>query len=144
MKRLNLEMVARCLLSLVLVVIPLSASAEEDQELIQEAIADYMLESTHTSGIITQEQFDAEYAKTALVIDTREAAQFEKEHIPGAIHMEWRETMDRIDEIPQERPVVLYDSTGALAAQAAFALRLLGHRNVVVLRGGILEWKKRH
>jgi rhodanese-related sulfurtransferase len=132
------------LLPLGLVVAPLSASADGDRAIIQEAIADYMLESAHTSGVITQEQFDAEYAKSALVVDTRKEAQFEQAHIPGAIHMEWRETMDRIDEIPKARPVVLYDSTGVLAAQAAFALRLLGYRNVVVLRGGILEWKKRH
>ncbi len=132
-----------CLLTLALIAAPPWASADEDQDVIKDAIADYMLESTHVAGIITQEQFEADYARTALIIDTREAAQFEAEHIPGAMHMEWRETMDRIDEIPKGRPVVLYDGTGALAAQAGFALRLLGYRNVVILRGGFLEWKKR-
>lgn len=44
----------------------------------------------------------------------------------------------------KDRTVALYDGTGALAAQAGFALRLLGYRNVVVLHGGFLESKKVH
>ena len=131
-------------LMLISLILPMSVSADETQKILMEAFGDYMMESSHVAGIITQEQFDSAYANTAKIFDGREAAQFEAGHIPGAIHMEWREVMDRIDEIPKDRPVVLYDGTGALAAQAGFALRLLGYQNVVILRGGFLEWKKKH
>jgi rhodanese-related sulfurtransferase len=91
---------------------------------------------------LTQKQFSEDFSKTALVFDTRKTDQYEADHIPGAKHMEWREVIDRVDEIPADHPVVLYDGTCALAAQAAFALRLLGYKNVLILRGGYLEWQK--
>ena len=47
----------------------------------------------------------------------------------------------RAAELPRDRMVVMYCNSGALSAQAAFALRLLEHDNVKVLQDGIEGWK---
>lgn len=66
-----------------------------------------------------------------MVIDARDAAQFEADHIPGAVNIEWRRAVARRDEIPRDKPVVVYCNTGSLSAQVAFALRLPGWDNVL-------------
>jgi len=82
----------------------------------------------------------SEYAKM-LVVDTRDAGQFAKEHIPGAIHIEWRQVLAKSDQIPKNRMVLLYCNSGTLSSQAGFALRVAGWDNVKILQGGFSEWK---
>ena len=50
--------------------------------------------------------------------------------------------LDRIDEIPGDRMTILFCNTGSLSAQAAFALRVAGRTNVVVLQSGFSGWEK--
>ncbi|MEG3639651.1 rhodanese-like domain-containing protein [Magnetococcus sp. PR-3] len=114
----------------------------EERELMIDVMNDYMSESTHTQGMVTPEQVQVSYLGVAQILDTREAEQYEQSHIPDALHMEWREVLDRLDEIATDKPVVLYCGTGALSAQAGFALRVLGYSNVVIMRGGYRDWLK--
>lgn len=81
-----------------------------------------------------------EYARM-LLIDARDAGQYAKEHIPGAVNIEWRQVLARSSEIPKNKPVLLYCNTGSLSAQAGFALRVAGWENVRILQGGFAEWK---
>nr|CRH06955.1 putative Thiosulfate sulfurtransferase [Candidatus Magnetococcus massalia] len=118
------------------------AMANEEQEITMDRMNDYMSEATHVQGMVTPEQVATTYLGVAAIFDTREEEQYEESHIKGAKHMEWREVIDRLDEIPTDKPVVLYCGTGALAAQAGFALRVLGRTNVVILRGGYEDWVK--
>jgi rhodanese-related sulfurtransferase len=82
----------------------------------------------------------AEYAKMVL-IDARDAAQFSREHIPGAVNIEWRQVLAKSSQIPKNKPVLIYCNTGSLSAQAGFALRVAGWDNVRILQGGFAEWK---
>lgn len=92
-------------------------------------------------GTIFPEQIPkAEYAKM-MIIDAREASQYNKEHIPGAVNIEWRQVLAQRSQIPQNKPVLIYCNTGTLSAQAGFALRVAGWDNVKILQGGITEWK---
>jgi rhodanese-related sulfurtransferase len=43
-----------------------------------------------------------------LVIDVRDAVDFQAGHIPGAVHIPWEQLRRRLEEIPRERPVVGY------------------------------------
>jgi rhodanese-related sulfurtransferase len=45
-----------------------------------------------------------------------------------------------MDEIPTEKKVIVFCNTGSLSAQAAFALRVAGFDNVVVMQSGLLGW----
>jgi len=107
-----------------------------------EAMQDYMLFQDYTAGIILPQQIDKSVFEAALFIDTRDTTQFETGTIPGAIHIEWREVLDRIDEFPPSRMTILFCNTGSLSAQAAFALRVAGKSNVVVMQTGIEGWRR--
>jgi len=124
--------------ALSLLAAPLQA---EDTEALAEAMVEYLEFTEYGSSIILPEQIPAEDWPGILVIDARDAAQFEADHIPGAINMEWREAVARRDEIPRDQPVIIYCNTGSLSAQAVFALRLLGWDNARVLQDGLEGWK---
>ena len=78
-----------------------------------------------------------------MVINVREGAQYAKEHIPGAVNIEWRQIMAQSEKIPKNKLVLIYCNTGTLSAQAGFALRVSGWDNVRILQGGISEWKSK-
>lgn len=107
-----------------------------------EAMQEYMMFSEYESGIILPQQIDQTVFETALFVDTRDAEQFEAATIPGSVNIEWREVLDRIDEIPEDRMTILFCNTGSLSAQAAFALRVAGRTNVVVLQSGFSGWQR--
>lgn len=92
-------------------------------------------------GVIFPEQIPEDEWKNFLVIDARDAGQFAKGHIPGAINMDWRQVLARRNEIPKDKPVLIYCNTGSLSAQAGFALRVAGWDRVRILQGGMEEWK---
>lgn len=120
----------------------LSAPAALAQEAAIEAMQEYMMFSEYEAGIIVPQQIDQSVFESVLFVDTRDAGQFEEGTIPGAVNIEWREVLDRIDEIPTDRKVILFCNTGSLSAQAAFALRVAGRQNVVVLQTGLIGWKQ--
>lgn len=91
-------------------------------------------------GVIFAEQIPAEEWKKMIVIDARDAAQFAKGHIPGAINMDWRQVLAKRNTIPRDKPVLIYCNTGSLSAQAGFAMRVAGWDNLRILQGGMEEW----
>jgi rhodanese-related sulfurtransferase len=92
-------------------------------------------------GVIFAEQIPADEWKKMIVIDARDAGQFAKGHIPGAINMDWRQVLVKRNTIPKDKPVLIYCSTGSLSAQAGFAMRVAGWDNLRILQGGMEEWK---
>jgi len=105
------------------------------------ALEEYFEFTEYSSSLIWPEQIPAQDWKNIFVIDARDAAQYTKEHIPGAVNIEWRQAVARRSEIPTDRMVVVYCNSGSLSAQAVLALRLLGMDNVKVLQDGIEGWK---
>jgi rhodanese-related sulfurtransferase len=92
-------------------------------------------------GVIFAEQIPKDEWLKFMVIDARDPAQFAKGHIPGAIHMDWRQVLAKRNTIPKNKPVLIYCNTGSLSAQAGFALRVAGWENVRILQGGMTEWQ---
>lgn len=92
-------------------------------------------------GVIFAEQIPREDWSRFHVIDARDAGQFAKDHIPGAVNLEWRRVLAERDSIPRDKPVLIYCNTGSLSAQAGFALRVAGYENVRILQGGFEEWR---
>jgi rhodanese-related sulfurtransferase len=131
----------RIILTLALL-LPLTAPAAESPHVVK-AVEEYMDFTEYGSSIIWPEQIPAEHWQKITVIDARDAVQFAKEHIPGAINIEWRQIPGRRAEITKDHMVLIYCNTGSLSAQAVFAMRLLGWDNVKVLQDGIEGWKKK-
>jgi len=92
-------------------------------------------------GVIFAEQIPKEDWKKFLVIDARDAGQFSRNHIPGAINIEWRQILAKRASIPKDKPVLVYCNSGSLSAQAGFAMRVAGWDNLRILQGGFDEWR---
>jgi rhodanese-related sulfurtransferase len=110
---------------------------------VAEAIEEYMDFTEYGSSIIWPEQIPEADWKKIMVIDARSADQYAKDHIPGAVNIEWRKVPGKRQEIPKDRMVLIYCNTGSLSAQSVFAMRVLGWDNVKVLQDGIEGWKKK-
>ena len=109
-------------------------------EAVTEALEDYFMMAGPTGGSLGPEQIPAEEWINFAMIDTRSAARFAAGAIPNAIHIEWREVLARQDELPTDKPLLLYCDTGVLSAQTMMALKLAGVDQVKVLRGGYAAW----
>jgi len=69
-----------------------SAMANDKAKIIDE-ISGYLEFVDYGGGTIFPEQIPkGEYAKM-MVIDARDATQYAKEHIPGAVNIEWRQVL---------------------------------------------------
>ncbi|MEZ5752699.1 MAG: rhodanese-like domain-containing protein [Paracoccaceae bacterium] len=107
-----------------------------------DGMQEYLDFADYEAGIILPQQIDQTVFEAATFIDTRDAGQFDAGTIPGAVNIEWREVLLRMDEIPQTGMVILFCNTGSLSAQATFALRVAGRTNAVVMQGGIQGWQR--
>ncbi|MFW0078910.1 MAG: rhodanese-like domain-containing protein [Coxiella endosymbiont of Haemaphysalis japonica] len=78
------------------------------------------------------------------LIDVREEKEWDKGHLPGAIHL-GRGVIERDLEavIPDnQRKLVLYCSGGFRSALAADSIRKMGYYNVLSMDGGFTGWKR--
>jgi rhodanese-related sulfurtransferase len=86
-----------------------------------------------------------------LFIDIREPAEYQRGHIPGAVHLprgmlefEMHNVVARCHKDanlpPEEQPIVLYCGTGGRSAFAALTAEALGYKNVKSMSGGIVAW----
>ncbi len=130
----------KLILSFVISLGLLSSMSAKANEAIIEAMGEYLMFQEYESGIILPQQIDQSVFEAVTWIDTRDSEQFDKQTIPGAIHIEWRQVIERMDEIPTDRKVIVFCNTGSLSAQAAFALRVAGFDNVVLMQSGFLGW----
>jgi rhodanese-related sulfurtransferase len=74
------------------------------------------------------------------VVDLRPADQYRGGHLPRARSIPLAELPARRAEVPRTGRVVLYAASEAEARGAYQALRQAGHRNVMVLAGGLPAW----
>lgn len=83
-------------------------------------------------------------AAQAVFVDVREADEWEKGHLPGALFIPRGYLELRIEEkVPdKDRPVVVYCAGGTRSALGARALQDLGYTNVASMRGGFTGWKE--
>jgi rhodanese-related sulfurtransferase len=75
-----------------------------------------------------------------VVIDLRPPEAFQAGHVPHARSLPLPDLRRRAAEVPRAGRVVLYAGTPGEAAVAYQALREAGHRNVMVLAGGLPGW----
>lgn len=113
----------------------------QDKAAAIEAMEEYLDFAEYGGATIFPEQIPAQDWNNFFIVDARDAAQYEKEHIPGAVNIEWRQVLSRRSELPKDRPILIYCNTGTLSAQAGFALRVAGFDNVRILQGGMREWQ---
>ncbi len=79
----------------------------------------------------------------AVLVDVREASEWEQGHIPGAIHISKSYLEQDIEAaVPdRDRPVVLYCAGGVRSLFAAQTLRDMGYTDLTSMKSGFQGWK---
>lgn len=104
----------------------------------------------HTAGLPTQriaaitiqdlcERLDGN--EDAWILDVRSPAEVQQQAIPGAHHIHLSHLPERMDEVPQDRPVFVFCGSGVRSTVAASLLQRAGRDNVIVVLGGLSAWK---
>lgn len=83
---------------------------------------------------------DMASADAPLVIDVRQAAEFESGHVPGAIHIGAGELPAMLDGLPRDRPIATVCASGYRSSVAASMLRAAGFERVSSVTAGVPTW----
>jgi rhodanese-related sulfurtransferase len=75
-----------------------------------------------------------------LLIDVRKPAEYASGHIPHAINIPLQTLAESLDQIPKDRPVVLYCTTGYRTGMGIMTLQMLGYTNVQAFPPSIQGW----
>jgi rhodanese-related sulfurtransferase len=80
-----------------------------------------------------------------VLVDVREESEWQKDHLPGAIHMGKgvieRDVEQKIPDLKTE--LVLYCGGGFRSALAADNLQKMGYTNVISMDGGVRGWREK-
>lgn len=79
-------------------------------------------------------------APSPLVLDVREDSEWDRGHIPGAVHIRngrlpWEDV-----PLPKDRPIVVHCGHSARSAAGISVLERKGFRNLTLLAGGFVGW----
>jgi adenylyltransferase/sulfurtransferase len=75
-----------------------------------------------------------------VVVDVREPHEYQINRIPGSLLMPLGDVPKRYSELDRESEIVTQCKSGVRSAKAADFLRSVGFKNVLNLKGGILDW----
>jgi rhodanese-related sulfurtransferase len=78
-------------------------------------------------------------ADEAVLVDVREAYEWDAGRIAGARHIELERLGSHADELPKDRPVIFQCRVGRRSALATEAFRAVGF-DAYNMRGGIQAW----
>ena len=79
------------------------------------------------------------FSSGALLLDVREANEWEAGHALGAVHIALNEVPDHLDDLTMHRTIVCVCRSGARSARAVVFLIEHGY-DAVNLEGGMLAW----
>ena len=96
---------------------------------------------TKAPSIEPGEAADLIAARTAVVVDVREHAEWKAGHIKDATHIPLAKLSNRQDQIPAGKTIITVCRSGHRSALAARTLTRTGH-DVVNLRGGMNAWAR--
>ena len=85
-----------------------------------------------------QAQFLAQ-ASEHILVDVRTPAEFAQGHIEGAVNIPLDALPNRLSELPQDQPIVVYCQSGNRSSSASQLLSRSGYTDLYDL-GGIIAW----
>jgi len=75
------------------------------------------------------------------LVDVREANEWSQIHVPGAIHAPLSVLVERLPQLPTDKPLVFYCLSGARSRSAIQICRKLGLPHETDMAGGITAWR---
>lgn len=100
--------------------------------------------SAPTLQEISQNELLESPPSKAVILDVRSAEEFDRGHVPNAIHIPYDELPSRLGELGEdtETPVVVYCESGKRADIAGATLLEAGWTNVSHLVGDMRAWRE--
>ena len=80
-------------------------------------------------------------ARSAVVVDVRQNAEWKSGHIQGAVHIPLAQLSSRMSKLPAGKTIVTVCASGHRSAAAARTLTRAGH-DVLNLHGGMSAWTR--
>lgn len=82
--------------------------------------------------------------KPPLVVDVRSQGEYNRDHVPGAVHIPFYSIGSGLKELgyPKSDPVVLYCEHGPRSGIAGISLFLSGYDHLYSLEGNMKGWRK--
>jgi hydroxyacylglutathione hydrolase len=80
-------------------------------------------------------------AESPVVIDVRQASEYEAGHVPGSLAIGAGDLPDRLGSLPRDRPIATICASGYRASVAASLLRAAGFPRVDWVAGGVPTWE---
>jgi hydroxyacylglutathione hydrolase len=111
-------------------------------------VLDQWAEAGRATGRVAQ--IEAEDLRAALshdavtLVDVRGESEWAEGHINGARHIPLGYLADRVDQIPQTKPIVVQCASGARSSIGASVLQARGVERVSNLVGGLGEWRRKN
>jgi rhodanese-related sulfurtransferase len=96
---------------------------------------------TRTRTIDAGSAADLLAARSVVVVDVRQHAEWKTGHIQGAIHIPLTQLSNRLHQLPRDKTIVTVCRSGHRSALAARTLTRAG-RDVLNLRGGVNAWAR--
>jgi len=96
---------------------------------------------TRTRPIDAGSAADLLAARSVVVLDVRQHAEWKTGHIAGAIHIPLTQLSSRLQQLPTGTTIVTVCRSGHRSAVAARTLTRAGH-DVLNLRGGMNAWAR--
>jgi hydroxyacylglutathione hydrolase len=76
------------------------------------------------------------------IVDVRGANAYAEGHIPGAINISSNELDQRVDEIPEDKRLILVCQGGPVSRQALETVREAGFEDANNMAGGMSAWEE--
>lgn len=94
---------------------------------------------------LDQQRFEelVKASPNAIVLDVRTQSEFEAEHLPGAIHMDYfgSDLIEQMDALDKTKPYLIYCRSGRRSVRVCVLMRNSGFKEVYNLDGGIKAWQ---
>jgi rhodanese-related sulfurtransferase len=108
---------------------PGSGSSANDEKALQQAVAEYYEKMPDDSYKIPEADLkklvDAKDT-SIFILDIRAEADYDKGHIEGAINIPFKEVGRNLDQLPQDKRIIVYCYTGQTGGQTAALLNIAG------------------
>jgi rhodanese-related sulfurtransferase/glyoxylase-like metal-dependent hydrolase (beta-lactamase superfamily II) len=90
-----------------------------------------------TAGSLAEQLADVE---PPLLVDVRTPREWDEAHVDGAVNVPLSQLPARLEELPADRPLVVYCASGYRSALAVSLLEAAGRPQVSNLIGGLAGW----
>ena len=106
-----------------------------------ESRPDLTVTTERVSAPVAAERLAAGGTRAAVAIDVRSAGEREQKHVAGSVSIPLNHLTERMEELPRDRPLLVYCAGGYRSSIAASLLQRRGFHAVSEIAGGIAAWE---